>query len=86
MAGCPVVTVPVGGVPDVVDDGETGVVTEDVDQAELAAGSSTCSATPCSADRLGERARRPAVRFSSSRAAGTYAARLAEIVGSSRSA
>ena len=31
MAGCPVVTVPVGGVRDLVDDGETGVVTDDLD-------------------------------------------------------
>ena len=31
MAGCPVVTVPVGGVRDLVDDGETGIVTEDLD-------------------------------------------------------
>ena len=36
MAGCPVVTVPVGGVGDLVDDGETGYVTDAVDHNELA--------------------------------------------------
>ena len=37
MAGCPVVTVPVGGVRDLVDDGETGVVIDEIDHRELAA-------------------------------------------------
>ena len=84
MAGCPIVTVPVGGVRDVVDDGETGVVTEEVDQAELAGRVVDLLRDPLLRGRLGERARRRAVRFSSSRAAGTYAARLAEIAGSGR--
>ena len=39
MAGCPVVTVPVGGVRDLVDDGETGIVTDGLDPEELAAAS-----------------------------------------------
>ena len=49
MAGCPVVTVPVGGVRDLVDDGETGIVTDDLDPGELAAasrGAHARSATP----------------------------------------
>ncbi len=82
MAGCPIVTVPVGGVRDLVDDGETGVVTEEIDQAELAGRVVDLLRDPLLRGRLGERARRRAVRFSSSRAAGTYAARLAEIAGS----
>jgi glycosyltransferase involved in cell wall biosynthesis len=81
MAGCPVVTVPVGGVRDLVDDGETGIVTDDLDPGALARSVVELLRDPHLRFRLGERARRRAVRFSSTLAAGTYAARLAEIVG-----
>jgi glycosyltransferase involved in cell wall biosynthesis len=37
MAGCAIVTVPVGGVRELVDDGETGVVTSAIDPEEIAA-------------------------------------------------
>jgi glycosyltransferase involved in cell wall biosynthesis len=79
MAGCPIVTVPVGGVRELVDDGETGVVTERVDASELADRVVALLRDPKLRARLGERARRRAVRFSSGAAAGTYAERLAEI-------
>jgi glycosyltransferase involved in cell wall biosynthesis len=81
MAGCPIVSVPVGGVRELVDDGETGVVTEDVDAGELAEQVVGLLRDPKLRGRLGERARRRAVRFSSADAASTYAARLAEIAG-----
>jgi len=81
MAGCPIVTVPVGGVRELVDDGETGVVTEQVDATELADRVVGLLRDPKLRARLGERARRRAVRFSSSAAAGTYAERLTEIAG-----
>jgi glycosyltransferase involved in cell wall biosynthesis len=80
MAGCPVVTVPVGGVRDLVDDGETGIVTDGLDPEELAERVVELLRDPQLRFRLGERARRRAVRFSSTRAAGTYAARLAEVM------
>jgi glycosyltransferase involved in cell wall biosynthesis len=80
MAGCPVVTVPVGGVRDLVDDGETGIVTDGLDPEELATRVIELLRDPHLRFRLGERARRRAVRFSSTRAAGTYAARLAEML------
>jgi glycosyltransferase involved in cell wall biosynthesis len=80
MAGCPVVTVPVGGVRELVDDGETGIVTEGLDPDELAGRVVELIRDPHLRFRMGERARRRAVRFSSTRAAGTYAARLAEVV------
>ena len=80
MAGCPIVTVPVGGVRDLVDDGETGVVIDDIDHDELAVRVVGLLRDPQLRGRLGERARRRAVRFSSSAAASTYAARLAEVV------
>jgi glycosyltransferase involved in cell wall biosynthesis len=82
MAGCPVVTVPVGGVGDLVDDGETGVVTAKIDHEELAQRVVTLLRDPALRARFGDRARTRAVRFSSSAAAGTYAERLAEIVTS----
>ncbi len=80
MAGCPVVTVPVGGVRELVDDGETGIVTDGLDPDELANRVVELLRDPHLRFRLGERARRRAVRFSSTRAAGTYAARLAEVI------
>jgi glycosyltransferase involved in cell wall biosynthesis len=80
MAGCPVVTVPVGGVRVLVDDGETGIVTDGLDPEELAGRVVELLRDPHLRFRLGERARRRAVRFSSTRAAGTYAARLADVV------
>jgi len=73
--------VPVGGVRDLVDDGETGMVTESVDAGELAERVVGLLRDPKLRGRLGERARRRAVRFSSGAAAGTYATRLAEIAG-----
>jgi glycosyltransferase involved in cell wall biosynthesis len=79
MAGCPVVTVPVGGVRELVDDGETGIVTDGLEPEELANRVVELLRDPHLRFRLGERARRRAVRFSSTRAAGTYAARLAAV-------
>ena len=81
MAGCPAVTVAVGGVRDLVDDGETGFVIDSLDPEELARRVVDLLRDRPLRIRLGERARRRAVRFSSTRAAGTYAARLAEVVG-----
>lgn len=81
MAGCPVVTVAVGGVRDLVDDGETGFVIDGLDPEDLARRVVDLLRDRPLRIRLGERARRRAVRFSSTRAAGTYAARLAEVVG-----
>jgi len=60
-----VVTVPVGGVRDLVDDGETGIVTDGLDPEELAGRVVELLRDPHLRFRLGERARRRAVRFSS---------------------
>ena len=49
MAGCPIVTVPVGGVRDLVDDGETGVVIDDIDHDELARAGRRAPARPAAA-------------------------------------
>jgi len=79
MAGCAIVTVPVGGVRALVDDGETGVVTDTIDHHELAARVVALLADPLERRRIGDRARRQAVRFTSRQAAATYAARLEEL-------
>jgi glycosyltransferase involved in cell wall biosynthesis len=79
MAGGAIVTVPVGGVRDLVDDGETGVVTGAIDPEELAARVVELLRDPELRQRLGGRARERAVRFSSSQAAATYAQHLGEL-------
>jgi glycosyltransferase involved in cell wall biosynthesis len=79
MAGGAIATVPVGGVRELVDDGETGVVTSTIDADELAARVVGLLRDPDLRRRLGERARERAVRFSSSQAAATYATHLAEL-------
>jgi glycosyltransferase involved in cell wall biosynthesis len=76
MVGCAIVTVPVGGVRALVDDGETGLVTDAIDHREVADRVVALLRDPPGRERLGERARRRAVQFTSSQAAATYAARL----------
>ena len=80
MAGCPIVTVPVGGVRDLVDDGETGVVTDEIDPEELATRVVGLLRDP-KLRTTARRAGRGAVRSGSRPSARprTYAARLAEI-------
>jgi len=79
MAGCAIVTVPVGGVRELVDDGETGVVTSAIDPEEIAARVVELLRDPELRWRLGARARERAVRFSSSQAAATYSDHLGEL-------
>jgi glycosyltransferase involved in cell wall biosynthesis len=85
MAGCAIVTVPVGGVRDLVEDGETGVVTGAVDHRELAAAAVALLRDPQRRRRLGERAREQSGRFSLDKAAATYATRLDTLTGGRRS-
>ena len=79
MAGCPIVTVPVGGVAELVDDGETGIVISAIDPEELARQVVGLLRDPERRHRLGEQARSRSARFSSSHTAATYAARLDEL-------
>ncbi|MDQ3066261.1 MAG: glycosyltransferase family 4 protein [Actinomycetota bacterium] len=53
-AGCPVVATRVGGVPDVVEDGETGFLVESGDNAELAARLEQLASDPGLRERFGE--------------------------------
>jgi glycosyltransferase involved in cell wall biosynthesis len=80
MAGCPVLTFPLGGVRDVVDDGVTGVVTERADTAIMAEHAVRLLGSPDERRRLGDEARRRADRFSTARAAREYAERFEELL------
>lgn len=77
MAGCPIVTVPVGGVAELVENGETGVVTARIDAHEVARAVVGLLRDPLLRARIGGEARRRAGRFSSAEAAKAYAGRLA---------
>ncbi len=79
MAGCPVVTVPVGGVREIVDNGETGFVTNAVDPTELAAKVVDLLRDPALRARMGEEARRRSTRFELKEAAEIYDEHLMEL-------
>ncbi|MGO9875638.1 MAG: glycosyltransferase family 4 protein [Acidimicrobiia bacterium] len=80
MAGCAIVTVPVGGVRELIDDGETGVVIDAIDPDQLAARVVQLLRDRPRRQQLGERARRESVRFASSHAAAIYDERLTDLV------
>jgi glycosyltransferase involved in cell wall biosynthesis len=79
MAGCPVVTFPTGGVREVVEDGVTGVVLHRPDTALMAEQVLLLLRSPDRRDRLGREGRRRAERFSTTRVADEYSARLIEL-------
>jgi glycosyltransferase involved in cell wall biosynthesis len=81
MSGCPIVTVPVGGVQTAVVDGETGLVARQAGADELAALVVALLHDPQRARDLGTRARAAAIAgFSSAEAGRTYAARLTDLL------
>jgi glycosyltransferase involved in cell wall biosynthesis len=79
MAGCPVVSFPTGGVSEAVEDGLTGVVLERPDTALMAEHVLLLLQCPDRRDRLGREGRRRADRFSTTRVADEYSARLTEL-------
>lgn len=76
MAGCPVVTVPVGGVAQVVTDGVTGVLLERHDPAEMAQAVAALLADPARLAAMGEEGRARTTSFTASATAPIYAERL----------
>ncbi|MEJ7583611.1 MAG: glycosyltransferase family 4 protein [Acidimicrobiales bacterium] len=76
MAGCPVVTFPLGGVGEVVDDGVTGIVLGDHDTATMAAEVSRLLGDPARRRRMSVAARRRSARFSVGHTADAYEDRL----------
>jgi len=82
MAGCAIVTVPVGGVREIVDDGTTGVVAASVGTGALTDAVVTLLGDPAARRRLGDAARAASGRFGSEAAAREYDARLAGLAAS----
>jgi glycosyltransferase involved in cell wall biosynthesis len=79
MAGCPVVTFPLGGVDTVVENGRTGFVLARPDTALMADQAARLLQSPDLRHRFGSEARLTAERFSTSQAAETYGTRLSEL-------
>ena len=79
MAGCPVVTFPLGGVDTVVENGRTGVVLARPDTVLMAEHTVRLLQRPCLLHAFGDEARRTTGQFSTSQAAGEYGARLTEL-------
>jgi len=80
MAGCPVVTFPVGGVSTVVDEGQTGIVLDRSDTKLMAARCADLLRDPEFRRVLSEEGRRRAPLLSTNGTARTYASRLTELV------
>jgi glycosyltransferase involved in cell wall biosynthesis len=79
MAGCPLVSVPVGGVAEVVEDGVTGVIVASAEPALMAEAVATLLNDPETRDRMGREGRLQTARFSASATAEVYADRLAAL-------
>jgi glycosyltransferase involved in cell wall biosynthesis len=76
MAGCPMVSVPVGGVAEVVEHGVTGLVLEDDDPATMAAAVARLLADDNTRAAMSRASRLRTDRFSAAAAAAIYAERL----------
>jgi glycosyltransferase involved in cell wall biosynthesis len=76
MAGCPVVSVPVGGVAEVIEDGATGLVLDTDDPAAMAHAVARLLADDDAREALSRESRSRTDRFSASAAAAVYAERL----------
>jgi len=81
MAGCPVVTVPVGGVAEVVEDGVTGVVLADADPGRAADAVRALLDDGVRRLAMGAAGRARTDRFSAAAAAREYERRLLGLVG-----
>jgi glycosyltransferase involved in cell wall biosynthesis len=78
MAGCPMVTVPVGGVAEVVEHGVTGVVLEGDGPEEMAGAVAALLADDAARARMSRHGRERAPGFSASATAAVYADRLTD--------
>jgi glycosyltransferase involved in cell wall biosynthesis len=76
MAGCPMVSVPVGGVTEVVEHGVTGLVLEDDDPATMATAVARLLADADTRAAMSRASRLHTDRFSARAAAAVYAERL----------
>ncbi len=81
MAGCPVVSFPVGGVAEVVADGETGIVLEAHDVDAMAEAVAQILDDPNRRRAMAEASLTRSMRFSMEVVAGQYEALFSELVG-----
>lgn len=84
MAGCPVITFPLGGVAEVVEDGVTGVVLEGSSPTVMARRVSDLLRNPSQLARMGVAARARSPEFAASLTAKVYADRLLDLTRSER--
>ena len=82
MTGCPVVSVPVGGVRAVVEHGVSGVVLDRADVTSMAECVARLLGDPVSLAAMGAAARARGADFTMERVASLYAASLAQVVTS----
>jgi glycosyltransferase involved in cell wall biosynthesis len=80
MAGCPMVSVPVGGVAEVVEHGVTGLVVDDERPAVMAEAVARLLADDETRAAMGRESRSRTDRFSASAAAAVYAERFREVL------
>ncbi|MCU1351751.1 MAG: glycosyl transferase, partial [Acidimicrobiales bacterium] len=80
LAGCPVVTFPVGGAAEVVEDGHTGVVLGSAEVALMVEEVAALLGAPERLRAMGVAARERSGRFSAAVAASAYESRFAELL------
>jgi glycosyltransferase involved in cell wall biosynthesis len=86
MAGTPAIVTSVGGMPEAIRDGETGLVVPPVDSDSMARALSKMVAEPTRARQMGETARQDAhKRFTRDRMMNEYTKVFADVLGSRRS-
>jgi glycosyltransferase involved in cell wall biosynthesis len=81
MAGCPMVSVPVGGVAEVVEHGVTGLVLDSDDPAQMAGAVAQLLADDETRAAMSRASRLGTDRFSAATAAAVYAERLTALAG-----
>jgi glycosyltransferase involved in cell wall biosynthesis len=80
MAGCPMVTVPVGGVAEVVEHGATGLLLGGTDPAEMAAAVAALLDDDATRAAMSRKGREQAASFAASTTAAIYAERLSAVL------
>ena len=80
MAGCPVVSIPVGGIHEVVEDGVTGLVLPDADPGRMAEAVAALLADVDRREAMGTAARVGSERFSAATTVRAYADALVALV------
>jgi glycosyltransferase involved in cell wall biosynthesis len=81
MAGCPVVSFPVGSVSDVVDDGETGIILDRPDASSMAEAAAALLADEPARHAMSKLARDRSSKYSTAEVALVYDEHLRDLMG-----